>query len=186
MADPALSIPRISAKEYLEMERDASCKHEFVDGIVYMMAGANRRHNLISGDFFGAMLSRLAPPCEVFSSDMKVHVKSHATERYYYPDTHVSCSDLDNDEQFNAMPVLVVEVASDSTEDYDRREKFEAYRLLPSLQEYVLVQQTEPKVVVFRKRTIWQPETLGGADEIALESIGLKLPVTEFYRRVKF
>ena len=186
MADQALNIPRISAKEYLEMERDVSCRHEFVDGIVYMMAGASRRHNLISGDVFGALLNRLALPCQVFSADMKVHVQASTTDRYYYPDTHVSCSDLDQDEQFSTMPIVVVEVASESTGGYDRREKFEAYRLLPSLQEYVLVQQATPLVEVFRKRTGWQPEVYGPGDEISLESIGQKMPVATFYRRVSF
>ena len=186
MADPALSIPKISAKEYLEIERDASCKHEFVDGIVYAMAGASRQHNLISGDVFGALLNRLSPPCQVFFSDMKVHVKAHTSERYYYPDIHVSCSDLDNNDQFTSMPVLVIEVASDSTEGYDRGEKFEGYRMLPSLQEYVLVQQTKPQVELFRKRTEWKLETYGLADQFALESVGLKLPVAAFFRRVPF
>ena len=186
MTDLALTIPRISAKEYLEIERDATNKHEFVDGIVYAMAGASRRHNLISGDVFGALLNRLVPPCQVYSSDMKVHVKASTTERFYYPDTHVSCSDLDRDDQFNTMPVLVVEVASDSTGGYDRREKFEAYRLLPSLQEYILVQQTEILVELFRNRTGWQPETFGATDMMTLESIGLSLPITAFYQRVRY
>ena len=185
MADTALTIPRISAKEYLEIERDATNKHEFVDGIVYAMAGASRRHNLISGDVFRALMNKVAPPCQVFSSDMKVHVKASTTERFYYPDTHVSCSDLDLEDQFNTMPVLVVEVASDSTGGYDRREKFEAYRLLPSLQEYVLVQQTDILVELFRKRTGWLPETFGATDTMMLESIGQSLPVAAFYQRVQ-
>lgn len=186
MADPALNIPRLSAKEYLQMERDNACKHEFVDGIVYMMAGASRQHNLISGDVFTSLMNRVSSPCTVYSSDMKVHVKASASERFYYPDTHVTCSDLDNDKQYNKMPVLVVEVASDSTEGYDRQEKFAGYRLLPSLQEYVLVQQARPLVEVFRKRTGWASETLGPGDDIILESIGLKIPVAELYRRVIF
>jgi Uma2 family endonuclease len=186
MADPALNIPRISAKEYLQNELHNTCKHEFVDGIVYMMAGASRQHNLISGDVFTSLMNRVSSPCFVYSSDMKVHVKASTSERFYYPDTHVTCSDLDNDQQYNMMPVLVVEVASDSTEGYDRQEKFEGYRLLPSLQEYVLVQQSKPLVEIFRKRTAWAPETFGPGDDITLESIGLNLPVAEFYRRVIF
>ena len=186
MADAARNIPRLTAREYLELERDASCKHEFVDGIVYAMAGASRRHNLIAGDVFGALLRQVTPPCIVFQSDMKVHVKESTTERYYYPDTHVTCSDLDKDDQFSTMPVLVVEVASDSTEDYDRGEKFASYRLLASLLEFVLVQQTMAQVTLFRKRLEWQPEHYGLADEIVLESIQLRLPVALFYRRVTF
>lgn len=186
MTDPVLNIPRISAKEYLELERDTTCKHEFVDGIVYMMAGASRKHNLISGDVFTTLMNRVAPPCTVYASDMKVHVKASTAERFYYPDTHVTCSDLDNDEQFSRLPVLVIEVASDSTEGYDRGEKFASYRLLPSLQEYVLVQQVKPEVELFRRRTEWQPEIHGISDEINFESVRLKLPVAQFYRRVSF
>ena len=100
---------------------------------------------------------------------------------------HAERFDLEEgDANLITQPVLIVEVASDSTEDYDRGEKFAAYRWLPSLQEYVLVQQTKPLVEVFRKRTEWQPETYGLTDEFALESVGLKLPVATFYRRVAF
>ena len=186
MADPALTIPRISAKEYLEIERDATNKHEFVDGIVYAMAGAGRRHNIISGNVFATLHNRVSPPCQVFSSDMRVHVKADPVERFYYPDTHVSCSDLDKEEHFNAMPVLVVEVASPSTGGYDRTAKFESYRLLPSLQEYVLFQQAEMLVELFRKRTGWQPVKYAAADTITFESIGQTLPVALFYRGVTY
>ena len=186
MADAARNIPRLTAREYLELERDASCKHEFVDGIVYAMAGASRRHNLIAGDVFGALLRQVTPPCIVFQSDMKVHVKESTTERYYYPDTHVTCSDLDENDQFSTMPVLIVEVASESTEDYDRGEKFASYRLLPSLLEYVLVQQAMAQATLFRKRTVWRPEIYGLADDMVLESVRQTIPVAQFYSRIAF
>ena len=74
MADPALSIPRISATEYLQMERDASCKHEFVDGIVYMMAGASRRHNTISLDIRGLLRSKLERTCRPYAGSCQAAV----------------------------------------------------------------------------------------------------------------
>lgn len=184
MADVARNIPRMTAAEYLEMERQASWKHEFVDGIVYAMAGASRTHNLISGDAFGALLAKVVPPCRVFGSDMKVHIKYGTDERYYYPDVHVSCSDLDNNEYFSAHPVLIIEVLSPNTAETDRRDKFDDYRLLPSLQEYVLLGQDERRAEVFRRRTEWQNETYTEKDQITLESIRVTLPVSTFYSRV--
>ena len=186
MADPALNIPRMSAKEYLEVERGSPIRHEFVNGVVYAMTGTTKRHDLISTDFLGALLNHLQPPCIVYSANVKVHVEAADTEAYYYPDVHVSCSDLDNDRLSSEMPVLVIEVASDSTADYDRGTKFASYRKLPSLLEYVIAQQVAPQVEVFRKRSGWQAEQFGPADVLTLESIQLTMPVAQFYRRIKF
>jgi Uma2 family endonuclease len=186
MADAASKLPRMSASEYLELERDVPYRHEFADGLVYAMAGATREHNLISGDIFALLMTGVKPPCVVFQSDMKVNVKTQDTEHFYYPDTHVICSDLDRHKQFNKRPVLVVEVASDRSDDYDRGEKFTTYRKLPSLREYMIVQQAKPSVELFRKRTQWKSETYGPADELVLESIQLALSVAQFYRRVIF
>ena len=186
MADPALNIPRISAKEYIELERDATCRHEFVDGIVYAMAGATKAHNFIAGDAYAAILTKLAPPCQVYLLEVKVQVAANDTERYYYPDVLVSCSDLDNDSYISRQPVLIIEVVSKTTESLDRNDKFAAYRLLSSFQEYVLVLQDRPQVEVYRRRTGWQQELFGRADEVTLESISQTVPVAAFYRRVKF
>lgn len=186
MAHPAPVIPRLTSKEYLEIERDASCRHEFVDGIVYAMAGASRRHNLIAGNAFGALLNGLRPPCQVFGADMKVHVATSELERFYYPDVHVSCSDLDNDDYFSTQPVLVVEVLSPSTDELDRGDKFAAYCLLPSLQEYVLLHQSIPRAEVYRRRSGWQRECFEANDEIRLESVRITVPVSVVYQRVSF
>ena len=176
----------MSAKEYLELERHSSVRHEFVDGVVYAMSGTTKRHDLISTDAMGALLNHLKPPCVVYSANVKVHVEAQDSEAYYYPDVHVSCSDLDNDPLASEMPVLVIEVASDSTADDDRGAKFTSYRKLPSLQEYVIAQQTHLLVEVFRKRTGWQAERFGPDDTLTLESVQLTLPAAQVYRRVKF
>ena len=186
MTEAALSLPRLQAREYLELERQASNKHEFADGIMYAMAGAGRNHNLIVTDIVGAFLARLKAPCQIFGADMKVQVRANAAEHYFYPDAHVSCSDLDNAELFNSQPILIVEVASESTEYYDRGEKFGFYRLLPSLQEYVIVQQVTPLIEVFRRRTTWQPEAYRMTDTVRFESVELSVPVSAFYARVNF
>jgi len=186
MADPALSIPRMSATEYLQMEKQATRKHEFVNGIVYAMAGGSRDHNFIAGDVFATLLGLVKPPCQVFTSDMKVRIRAVSDECYYYPDTSVTCSDLDNDRYELTQPSLLVEVLSGSTQDADRGYKFDHYRLLPSLQEYLLVHQERPRAELFRRRTEWTKEVYELNDEITFESVGLTAPVAAFYKRVTF
>jgi len=186
MADVAHSIPRMSAAEYLQMERQATQKHEFVNGIVYAMAGASREHDLIAGDGFAAILARLEPPCLAFTSDMKVRIRHASDECYYYPDISVTCSQLDNNRYELTQPSLIVEVLSRSTDDADRGYKFTDYKTLPSMQEYVLVHQERPRVEIYRRRTGWEKETYEPDAEIELESVRVTLPITAFYRRVTF
>lgn len=186
VADPAFNIPRMSATDYLTLERDSPVKHEFVDGVVYAMTGTTKRHDLISGDAFGVLLNHLKPPCVVYTANVRVHVAGGGTEAYFYPDVHVSCSDLDNDALSTEMPVLVIEVASDSTADDDRGAKLNFCRRLPSLLEYVIAQQTAPRLEVFRRSTGWQGEHFTADDTVTLHSVLLTLPVSHLYRRVKF
>ena len=184
MADAAMDIPRLSATEYLQIEKQATNKHEFVNGVVYAMAGASREHDLIAGDAFAAILGRVTLPCLTFTSDMKVRIRAVSDECYYYPDTSVTCSDLDSGRYEITQPSLVVEVLSRSTESADRGYKFDHYRLLPSLQEYVLVHQDRARVEIYRRRTNWERETFEPDAEITFESVNVILPVSAFYRRV--
>ena len=186
MADAALDIPRMSASDYLALEKQSPCKHEFVNGIVYAMAGGSREHNLIVGDLITAMMGKVKPPCQVFTSDMKVQIKAVSDECYYYPDASVTCSDLDNDRYALNRPSLIVEVLSRSTEQADRGYKFDHYRQLPSLQEYVLIHQERACVEVYRRRAGWEKETFEPDAEITLESVNVTLTVAEFYKRVRF
>ena len=182
MADAARHIPRMTAEEYLRVESQSTCRHEFVDGLVYAMVGASRRHNTIALDIRGLLRARLTAPCQPYALEVKVQVKTQLTDRFYYPDVAVSCSELDDDAYIVRQPALIIEVSLESTRDFDRGEKFSSYKLIPSLQEYLLVEQDEPKVNLFRKRTDWQIESYGVADEIKLECINVRLPVASFYQ----
>jgi Uma2 family endonuclease len=185
MADPALDMPRFTSAGYLELENDGAWKHEFVNGVVYAMSGASRRHNAIAGDFFSLVNAHLSPgPCQAFALDMKVHIKSGGDERYYYPDLFVTCAPDDRDEYASEQPVLIVEVMSASTEHVDRGAKLTAYTSIPTLQEYVLVSQDTVYAEVFRRKTGWSRETYTDAAEIVLDSISLTLPLPAIYRRV--
>jgi Uma2 family endonuclease len=181
MAEPAGRFPVISPEEYLLRESDASMKHEFVDGAVYMMAGTSRQHNTLALDIRGLLRGRLSKPCEPYALEAKVEVKASEKVHYFYPDVLVTYSDLDNDPHIVKQPVLLIEVLSDSTRDYDRAEKFEKCRLPPSLLEYVLVEQNVQRLELFRKRTAWTAEQYAPPDEINLESLEINLLVSQFY-----
>ena len=187
MAEAARDLPRCTAKEYLEFENDGALKHEFVNGIVYAMSGASRRHNLIAGEVLTALNNHLpVGRCQAYALDTKVRIRVQDEERYFYPDSFVTCSDLDNDHYASDQPVLVVEVISPSTEDFDRGPKFEAYRQLAALQEYAIVSQEVRHLELFRRRTEWAKETYRDDDKVTLESVGLTLPVSTLYRRITF
>ena len=184
MADPALDIPRMSAAEYLQMEKQATWKHEFVNGVVYARAGASRRHNTIAQNVSRALGDRLSPPCQIYSLEVKVHRLSASEKQFYYPDGVVTCSDLDTDEDLVKFPSLVVEVISKSTESADRGYKFDDYKKLLSVQEYVLVHQSRACVEVYRRRTEWLKEVFETDATITLKSVQVTVPVAAFYQRV--
>lgn len=186
MADAARNYPRLSAAEYLQIERQATHKHEFVNGVVYAMAGASKRHDAISQSMLTALDARLVAPCQPFSSDVKVYIRPSPNECYYCPDATVSCSELDNDPYAIKLPLLIVEVLSRTTEEADRGYTFDDYRSLPSLQEFVLVHQAIPRVEVYRRRTNWEKEVFEPEAEIVLESVSVTLPISAVYRRVGF
>jgi Uma2 family endonuclease len=181
MAEPARQFPYISPADYLVLERNEPAKHEYFDGLVYMMAGASRRHNAIAQRGLRVLGDHVKSPCEPYALDIKVEVKARNETHFFYPDLLVTCSELDDDPDIVRHPILVVEILSDSTREYDRHGKFEKYRLLPSLQEYVLVEQDIQTVEVFRKRANWTSEVFQPPQALALESIQLTIPVSALY-----
>lgn len=182
--------PRITPEEYLALERKAQYKSEYLNGEILAMFGASREHNLISVNVSGELRAQLKQrPCEVYSSDMRVQVRP--TGLYTYPDVVGVCgeprfADAELDTLLN--PTLIVEVLSPSTEDYDRGTKFEHYRTLTSLQEYVLVAQDRCHVVHYTRQAdnTWVlSETTRKDDQILLPSIACNLSLTEVYARVQ-
>lgn len=182
MLQAACQLPR-SPEDYLAGESFAEVRHEYVDGEVYAMSGARKRHNLISLNLARALHTHLrGTPCQVFTSDVKIHVAWDWHERYYYPDVVVACEADDTDPYVVEKPRLIIEVLSESTERKDRADKFYAYRRLDSLQEYVLIAQEVLRVEVYRRDTNWDLEVYEAAEaEIELRSVGLSLTVAEAY-----
>lgn len=185
MGDPAPK-PRVSYAEYIELEEKSPARHEWLDGVIYDMAGGTPDHAglaLTVGRLLGNQLE--GKRCRVFSSDLKIRVL--ATNLGTYADISVVCGQLERDPDSNTAvtnPTVLVEVLSDSTEAYDRGEKFAHYRRIPSLREYVLVGQSKPLIEVHRKNEagLWVLVAEAGAGEqAALESIGCALSVDEVY-----
>jgi Uma2 family endonuclease len=179
----------LTPEEYLAIERKAEFKSEYYNGEMFAMAGASARHGWIVLNTAGELRQQLkGKPCRVSSSDLRIQVT--ATGLYTYPDVVVVCGEPQyaegqNDTLLN--PVLIVEVLSDSTRDYDLGRKFQHYRSLPSLAEYLIVEQTKPHV----EHWVRQAENLGLlaeysnlTDTIRLEAIACTLPLSEIYDKI--
>ncbi len=173
----------ISPEEYLlgENSRVDGIKHEYVNGLIYAMAGASRNHNRVAGNFFislGVFLKNRQ--CEIFQSDMKVGIRTKNEDRFYYPDIQITCEKEEND-YYNTSPCLIIEVLSNSTARTDRTEKLTAYTMLPSMQEYVLCSQDFPAIEVYRRKTGWKVEHYVNDQTLVLESMGFELKINELY-----
>lgn len=176
----------ISVEDYLTGEKDSPVKHEYVDGYIYAMAGASKRHNRIAINLTRRLDEHLeGQSCEVFIGDMKVYVSPTI---YYYPDVVVACDPPDGDEYTSHQPILIIEVLSASTAKTDRREKLRNYRNLPGLLEYVMVAQDRVRIETWRRREgdEWEIEFLTRLDDtLELESVGLSVSVAQVYRNVR-
>ncbi len=178
---------KISVEDYLSSEKLSSSKHEYVEGEIFAMAGSSDNHNFIAGDIYASLLVHLRDSiCQPFIGDIKIRVRQDV---YYYPDVLVSCEQNPENQHFRNYPILIVEVISKSTERIDLREKVFAYQQIPSLQEYVIVDQYRMEVQVRRRQenggwiTYFFNES---SDIVELTSVDLLIPLPEIYRRVTF
>jgi Uma2 family endonuclease len=179
--------PFFDAQAYLAWEAEQSTKHEYHDGEVFAMAGASDAHVTVAGNVYMALRNHLrGSPCSVFISDMKLRVEED--NAFFYPDVFVTCADSDRGHSHSkSAPVLVVEVLSPATSAYDRGAKFAAYRKLPTLREYALIDPERLSLDLFRregdsKRWVLHPIEAGGHVEWA--SVGLQVPLEALYEDV--
>jgi Uma2 family endonuclease len=144
---------QLSSAEYLQLDADSPIKHEYIDGYVYAMAGATDAHITIAGNLFSILRSQLrGSGCRVYISDMKARIES--LNRFYYPDVMVTCDRRDQETPlYKKYPCLIVEVLSDSTEAFDRGDKFADYQQIESLQEYVVINCKKQRVECFRRNS---------------------------------
>jgi len=178
----ARQVEPISIEDYLAAEGAQSIRHEYVDGAVYAMAGASMNHNRITSNLVRLLGNHLVEqPCEVFSSDMLLQTSA---TRYRYPDVMVSCQTQAENELLLASPLLLIEVMSHSTRKTDKEIKRLEYLQIPSLIEYVLIEQDFVEIEVLCRSQHWQPSYYYLGDEVVFESIGRSLPVLDIYQRV--
>ncbi len=178
---------KMTPAEYLAFERASSEKHEYVDGLIFAMSGGTRAHSLAGTNMLVELHTALLErPCEVYGHDMKV---KSADGKCHYPDVSVVCGrPLFEDETRDLLlnPRLIVEILSDSTERYDRIGKFAAYRTIDTLEDYVLVSQTEVLVEHYHRHPDggWMYRVLGPGGELDLVSLGCKVPVDRIYLKM--
>jgi Uma2 family endonuclease len=173
---------KISADDYFQGELTSDTKHEYVNGDVYVMSGAKRAHNIIGMNLAGIFHAHLrSKPCRAFGSDMKVRVQTATEDCFFYPDLHITCSENDTAPYFNSQPRLIVEILSESTERYDRSDKFHYYRKLESLEEYVLVAQDTQRIECYRRNRQWDFELYQTGGSVVFESLELSLAIAEVY-----
>jgi Uma2 family endonuclease len=176
-------------EEYLELEGKAEYKSQYVAGEIFAMAGAQPVHDRITGNIFAGLHSRLrGRSCDVFTSDIRVRA---ADDLYTYPDVTALCGEPKFESQGKNPPSLlnpsvIFEVLSPSTEVFDRGIKFDRYRRLETLTDYVLVSTAEMRVEHHRLREdgVWVFDDLGEGDVLRLASISCALPLAEIYERV--
>ena len=153
------------------------------------MAGAGGVHNIIATNLAGQLYNQLrGKPCLSFGSDMKVRLQNLGGAYFYYPDAMVTCDPSEPVKQeWRERPTVLFEILSESTRRIDEGEKRLSYHMIPSLQEYVRIEQEIQEVVVERRSAGWVPEKLTGLDAVLeLPSIGVRIPLAELYERLKF
>lgn len=181
----AARMKALSLDEFLAWETTQQERHEFVDGEVFAMAGAEDRHVTITLNIAMALRQHLAgSPCRTYMSDMKLQV----AERIFYPDVLVTCNEADrHDRLVKRQPTLIVEVLSSSTAAYDRGEKFASYRHIHSLQELALIDPGSRRSDVYRKGNdgLWVLHPFEAGEGVVFATFGLALAATQLFAEVE-
>lgn len=184
MGDPA-QRHRMTPEEYLAFERSSDVRHEYADGEIFAMSGGTIEHATVASNIVRELGTALRDRgCRVLGSDMRVKIPAG---RYVYPDASVVCGRPHLDDTVRdtlTNPGVVVEVLSDSSEAYDRGDKFAHYRSVPSLMHYVLAPQKAPRIEVFTRQSQggWLLRAYGPGETAALDAIGCELVIDDVYR----
>ena len=175
-----------SSADYLAWEPTQAERHEYIDGEVFAMAGAEDRHVTVTMNLAFALRQHLSgSPCRTYMSDMRLHVA--AANSYFYPDVLVTCSALDlASSMVKTEPKLIAEVLSPSTAAYDRGLKFSHYRRIASLEEYVVIDLDTRSTDCFRKRDdgLWVLHPFARGEAVSLASVALELSAAQLFAEV--
>ena len=190
------SIPtcrQYTVDEYFQLEERSVEKHEYYDGEIFCMSGGTSEHSAITINVTTALRIGLkGSPCRPYDSNLRVGVAAHT--RFVYPDVHVICGPLQHDPRDTTRgtilnPRVVIEVLSKTTEAYDRGRKFEFYRDVEPMQEYVLISQREPVIETFFRKGHgdWAIATARGLEsKVKLQSLDISIPLLDVYDGIAF
>ena len=187
--------PQLTLQEYIQLEQETHQKYEYYNGYVYAMAGGSYEHNTINGNIFSEINMKLkGKSCQIMNSDTKLYLENNNS--YVYPDAMIFCGEKQRAENYKDAfknPVVIIEVLSKTTEAYDRGDKFDLYRPLPSLRYYVLVKQEEAKIQVYSRQSptsLWNIQTIEGLESslelIISETETLNVSLVDIYDRIDF
>jgi len=172
-------------EQYIEHERYTGIRHEYIDGQIYAMTGGTLRHAHISGNIFFVLKSALrGGPCVPFNTD--AGISAQTKRKYFYPDVSVVCGEIEIDPALPeriANPIVLVEVLSTGTEEYDKTTKFNYYKLIPSLRDYLIVEQDRPHITHYRRHAdTWSSlESDDMTGQTPLPSINFSLLMQDVY-----
>jgi Uma2 family endonuclease len=174
-------------EEYLELEQISPIKHEYLQGQMVAMAGASKAHVIITGNLSALLVNHLrGTGCIAYATDMKVRLCD--LNLFYYPDLAITCDQRDqiSDQNYLMHPKLIIEVLSDSTEAFDRGEKFADYKSIPELKEYILIHQDQILVEQFQRKsdTLWIPQIFRSGDQVTFVSINFCCPIEALYENL--
>ncbi|MEO1517469.1 MAG: Uma2 family endonuclease [Bacteroidota bacterium] len=189
----AYRTPKISVQEYIAQELETHTKYEYHDGEIFALAGGTINHGVLCSNIFSELsieLRRKKSDCNPFTSEVKLHIVSKNV--FVYPDAMVICGDMKEsptDKNSIVNPILVAEVLSKSTSHYDRGDKFFFYKQIPTLQEYVLIEQEKAIVDVYYKAPtvdLWRINRYEGIEStIKIESLQIEIKMSDLYNKVK-
>lgn len=184
MAEPLTRRKTLSVEEYLEYERDAEVRHEYVAGMIHAHVGTTKRHARIVGNISARLwIAARGGPCRVYASDVKARVSDDV---FYYPDVMVACGPDEGDPLYEEEPCFIVEVTSSSTRDIDRREKLAAYKKLPTLKSYLIVEQEESRVEIHHRdeRGYWWHSELQDEGTVPITCPETTLTLADIYENL--
>lgn len=179
-----IAIPNyISPEEYLEIERQSTIRHEYRCGLVYAMAGGTDNHDRLALNLLSLINLHLGDSdCRFHSGNVKVNYQD---QFYYYPDAFVTCDPRDREDRYiKRYPKLIAEVLSPSTKNFDAGAKFDDYKQIQSLEEYVLISQERQRVECRCRTAVntWQTVVYEAGERVVLNSLGLEVEISDLYR----
>ncbi|OAV44240.1 Uma2 family endonuclease [Lewinella sp. 4G2] len=189
MGQPKLA--KVPFEDYLTIERRDDMRYAYIDGEIFSMAGGTIQHTRICSNAHGVLrdVTRKTGTCEPFTSEMKIEVKARG--KYFYPDAGLACPEYVESKHLTGAivnPKLIVEVTSKESAGYDNSEKFRAYWSIPSVHEYILIEQEQPRVTIYRRRNdLMKMDHYEGLDAVVpLESVEGELRLADIYEKVRF